>query len=81
TSTLISCVYFGIILSVSRFGANMGNEDNTLEDSDSDQETESAASEEGIVDKNVFMETKVETGGISLTAVKSSNKEKEKAEI
>ena len=81
TSTLISCVYFGIILSVSRFGANMGNEDNTLEDSDSDQETESAVSEEGIVDKNVFMETKVETGGISLTAVKSSNKEKEKAEI
>lgn len=35
TSTLISCVYFGIILSVSRFGANMGNEDNTLEDSGS----------------------------------------------
>jgi cell division protein FtsW len=27
TSTLITCVYFGIILSISRFGANMGNED------------------------------------------------------
>lgn len=27
TSTVISCIYFGIILSVSRFGANMGNED------------------------------------------------------
>jgi len=78
TSTLISCVYFGIILSVSRFGANMGNEDNTLEDSDSDsdQETETTVGEEGIVDKNVFMETKVETGDISLAAVKNSNKEK-----
>ncbi len=27
TSTVISCIYFGIILSISRFGANMGNED------------------------------------------------------
>ncbi len=27
TSTLITCVYFGIILSVSRFGAGMGNEE------------------------------------------------------
>lgn len=27
TSTVISCVYFGIILSVSRFGAHMGEED------------------------------------------------------
>lgn len=32
TSTLISCIYFGIILSVSRFGANIGNEEDTLED-------------------------------------------------
>ena len=29
TSTVISCAYIGIILSVSRFGANMGNEDDT----------------------------------------------------
>lgn len=27
TSTVISCIYFGIILSVSRFGANIGNEE------------------------------------------------------
>lgn len=27
TSTVISCIYFGIILSVSRFGAGMGNEE------------------------------------------------------
>lgn len=30
TSTLISCLYFGIILSISRFGANIGNEDDEL---------------------------------------------------
>ena len=27
TSTLISCIYFGVILSVSRFGAGIGNEE------------------------------------------------------
>ena len=27
TSTLISCIYFGIILSISRFGAGMGNDE------------------------------------------------------
>ncbi|WP_085537450.1 FtsW/RodA/SpoVE family cell cycle protein [Massilibacteroides vaginae] len=32
TSTMISCVYFGIILSVSRFGAGIGNEDIPLEE-------------------------------------------------
>lgn len=30
TSTVISCVYIGIILSVSRFGANIGNEEDPL---------------------------------------------------
>ena len=30
TSTVISCVYIGIILSVSRFGANIGNEEDQL---------------------------------------------------
>lgn len=30
TSTVISCIYFGIILSVSRFGAGMGNEEDEL---------------------------------------------------
>ncbi len=30
TSTVISCVYIGIILSVSRFGAHIGNEDDVL---------------------------------------------------
>lgn len=41
TSTLISCIYFGIILSVSRFGANIGNEDDELEEETSNgQSTE-----------------------------------------
>jgi cell division protein FtsW len=42
TSTLISCIYFGIILSVSRFGAGIGNEEIPLEeasDSEADSET------------------------------------------
>lgn len=30
TSTVISCIYFGIILSVSRFGAGMGNDEEGL---------------------------------------------------
>lgn len=30
SSTLISCAYFGIILGVSRFGANIGNEDDDI---------------------------------------------------
>lgn len=30
TSTVISCIYIGVILSVSRFGANMGNEKDEL---------------------------------------------------
>jgi len=32
TSTIMSCVYFGIILSVSRFGAGMGDEEKALEE-------------------------------------------------
>ncbi len=38
TSTMISCIYFGIILSVSRFGAGMGNEDIPLEEEPSGEE-------------------------------------------
>ncbi len=30
TSTVISCIYIGLILSVSRFGANIGNEEDVL---------------------------------------------------
>jgi cell division protein FtsW len=36
TSTLITCVYFGIVLSISRFGAGMGDEEITEE---TDEET------------------------------------------
>ncbi|MDH6342180.1 cell division protein FtsW [Parabacteroides sp. PFB2-12] len=47
TSTLITCVYFGIILSISRFGAGMGDEedepeeDNVLHTDMNEQEIES----------------------------------------
>lgn len=36
TSTLISCIYFGIILSVSRFGAGMGNEEDDYPEEETD---------------------------------------------
>jgi len=32
TSTVITCIYFGIILSISRFGAGMGNEEDIIID-------------------------------------------------
>lgn len=38
TSTMISCIYFGIILSISRFGAGMGNEDIPLEEEPTEKE-------------------------------------------
>lgn len=38
TSTMISCIYFGIILSVSRFGAGIGNEDMPLEEAPLEEE-------------------------------------------
>lgn len=36
TSTVISCVYFGLILSVSRFGAHIGEEEDEMVDNNSD---------------------------------------------
>lgn len=38
TSTMISCIYFGIILSISRFGAGIGNEDIPLEEELAEEE-------------------------------------------
>lgn len=49
TSTVISCIYFGIILSVSRFGANMGNE----EEEDSEEETEGAGAVPAITEEEI----------------------------
>jgi cell division protein FtsW len=39
TSTIITCVYFGIILSISRFAAKMGNEEDANE-GEQESETE-----------------------------------------
>ncbi len=48
TSTLITCAYFGIILSVSRFGAGMGNEEDEEEIQEERlAEAEDAAQAEG----------------------------------
>ena len=49
TSTLISCMYFGIILSVSRFGANMGNEEDDL----LEEETENAGETPSITEEEI----------------------------
>jgi cell division protein FtsW len=38
TSTLITCTYFGIILSISRFGAGMGNEEKDSEEEDEEED-------------------------------------------
>lgn len=43
TSTMISCIYFGIILSVSRFGAGMGNEDIPLEEENTTEDENNEA--------------------------------------
>ena len=49
TSTVISCAYIGIILSVSRFGAKMGNED---EESDLSVDSEKLLGNEQEMDKH-----------------------------
>lgn len=46
TSTVISCFYIGIILSVSRFGANIGNDEDPV--SEEEKAPEEALAEEGV---------------------------------
>lgn len=46
TSTVITCIYFGIILSVSRFGAGMGEEDTTEEGTEEAEVSEEPETEE-----------------------------------
>ena len=48
TSTVISCVYFGMILSVSRFGATMGNEEDELPEDETAASAPPALTEEEI---------------------------------
>lgn len=51
TSTVISCIYFGIILSISRFGAGMGNEeDEEMSDEEKLEEGNSECVNEEIKD-------------------------------
>lgn len=58
TSTLITCIYFGIILSISRFGAGMGNEEE-LTPEELAEEEELALQEEEL--ENVLASIEVET--------------------
>jgi cell division protein FtsW len=85
TSTLISCVYFGIILSVSRFGANMGNESDLSEEPDSQQEiaAEVGGAEDASNEQTAITEVKTEEEPDEnpLTAVKSLDEVKEKTDI
>ena len=46
TSTVISCFYIGIILSVSRFGANIGNDEDPVPEEE--KAPEEALAEEGV---------------------------------
>lgn len=57
TSTLITCVYFGIILSISRFGAGMGSE----EEMAAEEEAERLALEEEQQMESVLASVEVET--------------------
>lgn len=53
TSTMLTCFYFGIILSVSRFGAGMGEENENVEDANAeiiDAATGNSAVDESIVE-------------------------------
>ena len=45
TSTVLTCVYFGLILSVSRFGASMGDEEAAEEEAVEEAEAEAEAAE------------------------------------
>lgn len=70
TSTVISCIYFGIILSVSRFGAGMGNEE---EEEEQSTEDEAVSSGEATAASPVEMDSRTETN--PLEAVVSLEKE------
>ncbi|MDF9829253.1 FtsW/RodA/SpoVE family cell cycle protein [Parabacteroides sp. PF5-6] len=56
TSILITCIYIGIILSISRFGANIGNEEDVLPE---EKEVDNVLSEEEM--QSVLASVEVET--------------------
>lgn len=73
TSTVISCIYFGIILSVSRFGAGMGNEEE--EDEEERDERSDMPEKNGSAGK-IPESTAVLADGSPLDAVQSVEKTK-----
>jgi cell division protein FtsW len=58
TSTMLTCLYFGIILSVSRFGAGMGDEDDEEEENTNNEDIEKAVPDENkqIIESGVVYE-------------------------
>ncbi|MDR2147527.1 MAG: FtsW/RodA/SpoVE family cell cycle protein [Tannerella sp.] len=61
TSTMLTCIYFGIILSVSRFGAGMGNEDETpqIEDVELDEGEELVVDRQHVNNTNMIFDSKL----------------------
>lgn len=58
TSTILTCCYFGIILSVSRFGAGMGIEEETEEETESKEDVDIVDIEEA--DAEIINESEIE---------------------
>lgn len=76
TSTVISCIYFGIILSVSRFAAGMGNED------EEEEEPEAGVSPESSEESSPLLAETVEVEDASpLEAVRETVEIKEETKI
>lgn len=69
TSTIISCAYIGIILSVSRFGANMGNEEDILPLDESSMGIEPETDGHGTADGPASVENGTGAGNYGLGAV------------
>lgn len=76
TSTVISCIYFGIILSVSRFGAGMGNEDEEEEETAVSMENEGVA---GLGGELVVADATLATDGLATDSLAAESRPVENA--
>ena len=65
TSTVITCIYFGIILSISRFGAGIGNEVDLLPEEEKEEEQEEIVDEMNVEETVTTVEEGEELGIIT----------------
>lgn len=72
TSTLISCIYFGIILSVSRFGAGMGNEEEEELPEGENKEGDDVNGDKEILQPALVEERYIEEEGSPLDVVRET---------